>query len=92
VTVDVTAVVADVVDPDAGFVLASIASNEPDAGAGPGDAPKDIQDVQLGTPDTRLLLRAESFGRGGRVYTLKYVAKDASGNARVQSLQVKVGT
>lgn len=91
VPIEVTALVSDAVDPAARFVLASVGSSEPDAGLGTGDVAKDIQDVQLGTPDTRLLLRAESFGRSTRVYTLKYVAEDASGNERVRSLQVQVG-
>jgi hypothetical protein len=88
--IDVTAFVADVVDPDAGFVLASVGSSEADSGLGAGDVAKDIQQVELGTPDTRFLLRAESFSRGGRVYTLKYVAGDSSGNERVHTLSVRV--
>jgi hypothetical protein len=72
VPIDVTALVADVVDPDAGFVLVSVGSSERDSGLGPGDLAKDIQGVERGTPDTRFLLRAENFSRGeGRVYTIK---------------------
>ena len=91
VPIDVSAVVADVVDPDAGFVLVSIGSSEADSGRGPDDLAKDIQDAQLGTPDTRFLLRAENYSRGsGRVYTIKYAARDASGNVRPRALSVRV--
>lgn len=90
VSIDVTAVIADVVDPDARFVLVSIGSSEPDAGLGAGDLARDIQEVEPGTSDTRFLLRAESFSRSGRVYTIKYAATDASGNSRARVLQVRV--
>lgn len=90
VPVDVTAFVSDVVDPGAGLVLASIGSSEADEGMNAGDLAKDIQQVELGTADTRFLLRAESFSRSGRVYTIKYVASDASGNSRVRTLSVRV--
>ena len=91
VPIDVTAFVADVVDPDASFALVSIGSSERDSGLGAGDLAKDIQDVELGTPDTRFLLRAENYSRGsGRVYTIKYAARDASGNTRARSLSVNV--
>jgi hypothetical protein len=91
VPIDVTALVADVVDPGVGFTLVSIGSSERDSGLGPGDLAKDIQEAELGTPDTRFLLRAESFSRGeGRVYTIKYAARDASGNTRARVLSVGV--
>jgi hypothetical protein len=42
----------------------------------------DIQGADLGTPDTRVLLRAERAGGGtGRTYELRYQAVDRSGNA-----------
>jgi hypothetical protein len=91
VPIDVTAAVADVCDPGAGFVLVSIESSEPEQGLGHGDPPKDIQQAELGTPDTRFLLRAESFARDGRrTYTIQYAASDASGNVRTRILEVHV--
>ena len=92
VSIDVTALVRDVVDPGASFVLASIGSSEADSGLGPGDLAKDIQQVELGAPDTRFLLRAESYSRAGRVYTIKCVARDASGNRQARVLEVRVAS
>jgi len=76
--------VTDACDPAAGVLLASAASTEPDdaSGTGDGNTMGDIQDSSVGTPDDSVLLRAERSGDGpGRVYTLTYVARDASGNA-----------
>jgi hypothetical protein len=75
--------VNDVCDPSAGIVLVSAASSEPDdaQGSGDGSTTGDIQDASIGTADMSVLLRAERSGDGpGRVYTLTYVARDASGN------------
>jgi len=64
-------------------MLSSVVSSEPDDApeSSDGNTTGDIQDVSIGTADTGLLLRAERSGDGpGRVYTLSYVARDASGN------------
>jgi hypothetical protein len=86
-----TVTVTDRCDPSATFVLTSIVSNEPDEGLGDGDAPRDIQGAQLGTPDTSFLLRAERSGTGtGRVYTILYTASDATGNMTTATAVVRV--
>jgi len=75
--------VSDVCDPAASVVLASATSSESDdtPGSGDGNTTGDIQGASIGTPDTTVLLRAERSGDGpGRVYTLTYTARDASGN------------
>src|SRR2546425_1165225 len=75
--------VSDACDPTAGAILVSATSSEPDdaSGTGDGNTTGDIQDASIGLPDTTFLLRAERSGDGpGRVYTLTYVARDASGN------------
>ena len=67
----------------AGFVLASVTSNEPADG--------DIRDFVTGTADTTGRLRAERAAKGnGRVYTLKYVARDLAGNERTCTTTVTV--
>jgi hypothetical protein len=63
--------------------MVSATSSEPDdaPGSGDGNTTGDIQDASIGEPDPTILLRAERSGDGsGRVYTLTYVARDASGN------------
>jgi hypothetical protein len=81
VPIGATVAVSDVCDPSPTFVLASIASDEPDDGAGDGHTSPDVEDAQLGTADTSFLLRAERDGSGdGRVYTVAYTASDGSGN------------
>ncbi|HYS03661.1 MAG TPA: MopE-related protein [Candidatus Dormibacteraeota bacterium] len=75
--------VRDACDPLAGVTLFSATSSEPDdaSGIGDGNTTGDIQDASIGTPDASVLLRAERSGDGpGRVYTLTYAARDASGN------------
>jgi hypothetical protein len=77
--------------PGAGFVLASVTSNEPDNGLGDGDTTGDIQNAAIGTPDLDVSLRAERQGTGsGRVYTLSYAATDASANGAQASAVVLV--
>lgn len=63
----------------AGFTLLSVASNQADSGAGPGDVPNDIQGWTIGTADTSGLLRIERYGTD-RVYTLTYQGSDVAGN------------
>ena len=67
----------------AGFSLVSVTSNEPADG--------DIRDFVAGTADTAGQLRAERASKGnGRVYTLKYVARDVAGNERTCTTTVTV--
>ncbi|MBM2815198.1 MAG: hypothetical protein HW421_1960 [Ignavibacteria bacterium] len=63
------------------YILESITSNEPDNGQGDGDTPNDIQNAGFNTEDLSFSLRAERSGNGNaRVYTITYLATDASGN------------
>jgi hypothetical protein len=93
--VDVVArvTVADNCTPVSGlqWSLTSITSNEPDNGLGDGDTGGDIQNAAIGTQDRAFSLRAERSGTGsGRVYTVTYTVRDASGNASVGSATVTV--
>jgi hypothetical protein len=91
VQITVRATAADGCDPEAGFVLASITSSEPDEGLESGDLAGDVQQAEVGTSDTRFLLRAERAGKGaGRTYTIVYTASDRSGNSVVRELTVRV--
>lgn len=83
--------VEDVCDPQAGFVLTSITSNEPDDGLGDGQTSGDIQGAEFGQADTLFYLRAERSGtRGGRIYTIVYTASDKSGNQTEAVVLVRV--
>ncbi|MBI5647308.1 MAG: HYR domain-containing protein [Ignavibacteriae bacterium] len=69
------------------YALASITSNEPDAGTGPGDLPNDIQNAS----GTSFQLRAERADYGaGRMYTVTYRASDAASNTSMRSVPVFV--
>ena len=98
VQVTATVVASDSCDPNPAVVLLSITSNEPDDGLGDGDQPNDIQAVgggpiPFGTDVQSFLLRAERSGMGtGRIYTITYMARDASGNQSLASAQVSVGS
>src|SRR5438093_108490 len=75
--------IADRCDSAAGGVLVAATSSEPDdaQGGGDGDTTGDVQMAPAGSPVATLLLRAERSADGpGRVYTLTYQARDASGN------------
>jgi hypothetical protein len=64
--------------------LASVTSDER------GDA-ADIAGEQIGSFDTRILLRAESSPRGnGRTYRITYVAVDDAGNRAIDTATVTV--
>lgn len=66
----------------AGFVLASVSSDEAANGRGDGNTSPDVEGADVGTPDTAMSVRAERAGPGdGRAYTATYRATDASGNA-----------
>jgi len=76
--------VSDLCDPSPTVVLVSIVSNEADSG-------QDVQGASVGTDDRSFLLRAERAGGGaGRVYTVTYRARDASGNMQFASANVIV--
>ena len=73
----------DACDPAPTVILVSATSTEPDDAPGDGDGSTtgDIQDASIGASDATVLLRAERSESGrGRVYTLTYTARDASGN------------
>ena len=79
----------DSCDDDSKVRLVSITSNEPDDGTGDGDTSNDIQGAEFGTDDREFLLRAERQGGGtGRIYTVTYVATDASGNLTEATTEV----
>ncbi len=73
------------------FVLISATSNEPDNDIGDGNTVNDIQDADVGTADTHILLRSERRGGyDGRIYTLVYEATDCVGNTTEASATVRV--
>ncbi|RPH56606.1 MAG: T9SS C-terminal target domain-containing protein, partial [Acidobacteria bacterium] len=86
-----TVEVTDICDPEPTYVLSSITSDEPDNDFGDGNTVDDIQDEELGTPDTCYLLRSERQGiEDGRVYTIIYCASDESGNTACDTFYVRV--
>lgn len=73
------------------FALTAVTSNEPDNGPADGNTVNDIQNADIGTPDTSFSLRAERAGNGnGRIYTATYTATDASDNQAQDSDTVLV--
>jgi hypothetical protein len=86
-TVVATVTVSDNVDPNVGFTLASVTSNEPDNGDDDGNTGNDIVVVD----DHTFLLRAERSSTGaGRIYIITYSAADACGNTTVATAIVNV--
>jgi hypothetical protein len=69
--------------------LLSVASNQPEAGMGPGDQAGDRQGWAIGSDDRSGLLRAER-AFDARTYTLVYQAADPSGNAATCTVAVTV--
>jgi len=91
VPITATITVKDKCDPHPTVKLVSITSNEPDNGLGDGDTTGDIQGAALQTDDREFLLRSERSGPGGgRVYTVIYEARDASGNTTRKEATVTV--
>jgi len=87
VPINATITVEDKCDPKPTYKLLSVTSNEPDNGLGDGDTPKD---VLIGTDGT-FMVRAERSGSGtGRIYTVIYEARDATGNASTGQATVVV--
>jgi hypothetical protein len=81
--VDIRAAVTinDIGDPNPGWKLVSITSNEPEQGPGKKHSP-DIMGHEPGTADLEFQLRAERLGQEeGRIYTITYQAADSSGNS-----------
>jgi hypothetical protein len=71
--------------------LVSITSDESADSSGDGHTPADFRDASFGTPDRCVDLRAERAGNGdGRVYTITYSARDASGNVASATAHVRV--
>jgi hypothetical protein len=91
VTVRPTVAVSDICDPNPTFVLTSITVDEPDNGLGDGNTTGDVRQAAFGTPDTSFQLRSERSGPGnGRVYTIRYTARDMAGNAASATARVTV--
>ena len=91
VTTTVKVAVADKQSGSAGFALTAVSSNEADKGLGPDDLPNDIQEFDIGTPDTGGRLRAERSVKGdGRVYSLTYTGSDRAGNSATCRVTVAV--
>ncbi len=87
-----TVVAVDACGP-ATFILQDIRSNEPDDAPGgtDGQTQNDIQDAAIGTADVAFRLRAERDSQGtGRIYTVTYVASDASSHSTTLSVQIPV--
>jgi hypothetical protein len=86
-----TVEVEDNCDPYPTWVLTSVTSNEPDNDGGDGDTDDDIQGESIGTADDHFQLRSERSGnRPGRIYTIGYTARDATGNTANATVYVHV--
>ena len=86
VSVTVSGVATEAVSEVTGRIL-SVTSNEPDNGLGDGDTADDIVIISAGT----VSLRAERSGKGnGRIYTILFEARDASGNTSTKTVTVSV--
>lgn len=91
VPVTATVEVSDICDANPQVWLESLISSEADNGNGDGNTVDDIQGAQVGADDRSFELRAERTGKGdGRIYTVRYVARDASLNAAYDEAEVRV--
>ena len=91
VQVAATVTATDDYDPNVSVKLVSVSSSEPDDGLGDGDTAGDIAGAVVGTDDRSFELRAERSGSGpGRIYTVVYLATDASGNTALATATVRV--
>jgi PKD repeat protein len=93
VPVSVSVSFSDNCDQELDIVLTSVVCDEPDDAfdVGDGHTINDIQDVEIGTEDYAISLRAERQGEGdGRIYTITYTATDDSGNSASADTEVRV--
>jgi hypothetical protein len=90
-TVRAAITVVDICDAAPTVRLVSVTSDEPDNGKGDGNTAGDIVGATTGEDDREFQLRAERSGGGdGRVYTVTYEARDASGNTTTGAATVTV--
>ncbi len=90
IPVQIAVLTADTCDPHPSVQIVSTTSNEPVGAVGSGNTSPDIE-AAIGTAATEVRLRAERQGGGtGRIYTLTYRAKDASGNETTRAAEVSV--
>jgi hypothetical protein len=83
--------VSDATSGGATFWLDQAFSSEPDKGRGDGNFGEDMQEWELGKPDTSGKVRTERSGAGiGRTYTLIYKASDLAGNLASCSIRLTV--
>jgi hypothetical protein len=86
-----TVVATDVCTPEPTVRLVAITSSEPENATGDGHTAPDVEGASLGTDDRAFLLRAERRGNGeGRVYTVRYVARDFANNETAAEATVVV--
>ncbi|TAK20684.1 MAG: choice-of-anchor C family protein [Chloroflexota bacterium] len=91
VNASVSVSVTDGASGSAGFVLTSVASDEPDNGLGDGDTAGDLQGWSVGSADTAGQVRAERSGTGdGRTYTLTYAGANQAGLTATCSTSIDV--
>ncbi len=91
VPITVTVTTEDVCDEHPTVRLVSIVSNEGTLANGSGHTSPDVAGAAFNTDDRNFQLRAERRGSGnGRIYTITYEAKDASGNITISSVTVTV--
>ena len=84
-----TVIATDICDASPVVELQSITSNQPDNDIGDGNTVDDI--VVSDVSDFTIWLRAERCGNAGeRIYTITYVATDASGNSATAEATVTV--
>jgi WD40 repeat protein len=69
--------------------IVSVASDEPEDTNGPEDG-STLEDIVIACPNTVWLRAERGVGGDGRVYTIKYHARDAAGNETEIACQVQV--
>jgi hypothetical protein len=90
---DLLASAADTCDTGLGLgnvVIQSVSSDEPEDIAGGGDGTT-LNDIVIGADCKSVQLRAERNGNGnGRVYTITFRVRDASGNTTINTSKLKI--
>jgi hypothetical protein len=92
VPVDISAVATDSCGV-ADAILMEVTSSEADdaLGTGDGSTTGDIAGAEMGSADTQILLRAERAAEGpGRVYVIRYMARDEAGLTVEKQIEVLV--